>query len=432
MKNISPDTCLDILETINEGIRILDERGIIIYANQALCKLLGFNEDELIGKSVFDLYPEKDRQKAEKLLAERKAGRDSRYETCFITKTGQELIVEVSAVPILDEKGEFKASFTIIHDITGRKQLEKEIVGERDFLNNLISLCPDSIIGVSKEGKIIIFNQAAEKLTLYKAEDVIGKMNVADIYQSLEKARSVKKKIYSPEYGGQGRLQDFEAEIVTRTGNKVPIRLSATLLHKDGREIGNVGFFHDISDRKEFEARLRDLSIRDSLSGLFNHRHFHSILAEELTRTLRYKRPLSLICFDLDNFKHYNDKLGHLEGDNIIRLVGQYLKEIMRSTDRAFRYGGDEFMLLLPETNIENAHFTAEKFRKHFNSNWPYEAICKKYGLKPVTLSLGVAEANAQDGSETLIKRSDLAMYEAKRAGGNRTVEAGPQIGKTT
>jgi len=431
MKSISPDTFLDILETINEGIRILDDQGTIIYANQALSELFGYSKDELIGKSVFDLYPEKDRRKAEGLLAERKSGRHSRYETCFINKAGRELITEVSAVPIFDEKGEFNASFTIIRDITERKQLEKEVVDEKDFLNNLISLSPDGVIGVNEQGKISMFNQASEKLTLYKAEDVIGKMNVADIYESLEKARFIKKNMYSPEHGGPGKLQDFETEIVTRAGNKVPIRLSATLLHKDGQEIGNVGFFQDISDRKQFEARLHDLSIRDSLSGLFNHRHFHSVLAEELTRTHRYQRPLSLICFDLDNFKQYNDKLGHLEGDNIIRLVGQYLKEIMRSTDRTFRYGGDEFMILLPETIIANAHFTAEKVRTHFNSSFPYEAACKKYDLKPVTLSLGVAEVNSEDGPETLIKRADLAMYEAKRAGGNRTVEAGPKIGKT-
>ncbi len=317
-------------------------------------------------------------------------------------------------------------------DITERTRLEKDIVKEKDFLNKLISLCPDGIIGVNKQGKIIIFNQAAEKLTLHKAEDVVGKMNVTDIYDSLEKARFVKKNIYSREHGGEGQLQDFEIEIVTRDGNKIPIRLSATLIHKNGQEIGSVGFFHDISDWKQLEARLHDLSIRDSLSGLFNHRHFHSVLAEELIRTHRYERPLSLICFDLDNFKQYNDKLGHLEGDNVIRFVGQYLKENIRGTDRAFRYGGDEFMILLPETVVANAYLAAENIRKHFNASWPYDAVCKKYNLNPVTLSIGVAEVNAEEDPKILIKRADLAMYEAKRSGGNRTIEATPKIGKTT
>ncbi|MBU0987098.1 MAG: diguanylate cyclase [Proteobacteria bacterium] len=431
MKNISNEACMDILGTINEGIRILDNNGIIIYANQALCTLLGYKKDELIGKSVFDLYPENDKNRLDELLADRKAGKSSRYEACFLTKTGRKLFTEVSAVPIFDDQGQFSASFTIIHDITAQKQLEKKLVEEKDFLNGLIALCPDGIIGVNQEGKIIIFNRAAEQLTLHKAEDVTGKMSVVNIYESLAKARLVKKNIYSPEYGGEGRLEDFEVEIVTRKGEKIPIRLSATLLYKDGHEIGNVGFFHDITPRKQLEARLRELSIRDGLSGLFNHRHFYTVLAEELIRSQRYARPLSLICLDIDNFKQFNDNLGHLEGDNIIRLVGNNLVEIMRSTDRAFRYGGDEFMILLPETTAKKARFSAEKIRKHFNSTWPFETICKKLNIEQVSLSLGVAEANPHDVPNNLIQRADLAMYEAKRAGGNRTVEAGPTIGKS-
>lgn len=424
MKRVSFETHLNILETLNEGIRILDDQGVIVYANQTLCTLLGYDKDELIGKSVFDLYPENEWHQIHELLAQHKAGQSSQYETRFVLKTGHELIAEVSAAPVLDEKGQFKGSFTIINDITDRKQLEKQISEEKDFLNKLISLCPDGIIGVNRQGKIIIFNRAAEELTLHKAENVIGQMNVADIYESLEQARSIKKNMYAPEDGGPGRLQDFETEIVTHAGGKVPIRLSATLIHRDGQEIGNVGFFHDISDRIQLEAKLRDLSVRDSLTGLFNQRHFHSVLAEEFARAHRYERPLSLICFDLDNFKQYNDTLGHLEGDNILRLVGEYLREIIRKTDRAFRYGGDEFMILLPETAIADAYVAAEKVRKHFNSSWPYEAACKKYGLAPVTLSIGVAEVNPKDEPETLVKRTDLAMYEAKRSGGDCTVEA--------
>ena len=88
-------------------------------------------------------------------------------------------------------------------------------------------------------------------------------------------------------------------------------------------------------------------------------------------------------------------------------------------------------MILLPETTVADAYVAAEKIRKHFNSCWPYEDVCKNYALKPVTLSIGVAEVNIEDGSETLIKRADLAMYEAKRSGGDATVKAGSKIGKT-
>lgn len=425
MKDIAIETYQEILETINDGIRIFNNKGIILYANQALCTLLGYDKNEMIGMSISDFYPAADRQLADKRSADRSPDKSCCYETCFITKAGRKLYANVSEASVFSDQGKHIVSLSIIHDISERKKIEKDLVEKTEFLNNLISLCPDGIIGVNNKGSIIIFNRAAEKLTNYNAADILGKMNVADIYDSLEKARFVKKSIYSPEYGGEGFVQDFEVDIMTREGEKVPIRLSATLIYKDNREIGNVGFFHDITCRKELEANLRKLSILDGLSGLCNHRHFHTVLAEEFVRFQRYARPLSLICFDLDNFKQFNDNLGHLEGDNVIRFVGQNLNKMMRGTDQFFRYGGDEFMILMPETEVALARSAAERIRKYFNANWPFETVCTKSNLKPITLSLGVAEANLRDTPQTLIKRADLAMYEAKHAGGNCTVEAG-------
>ncbi len=179
------------------------------------------------------------------------------------------------------------------------------------------------------------------------------------------------------------------------------------------------------------EGRLRELSITDSLSGLFNQRYFYSILAGEMVGSRKKQHPLSLICFDIDNFKCCNDKLGHLEGDNVIRMVGQILRDTLRHKDMAFRYGGDEFMILLPETDLSNACFSAERIRKAFNSHWSFGSVCDENTFsEQVTLSLGVAQFNHEEVTDTFIKRADLAMYEAKRAGGNQTVEAGIQIGK--
>lgn len=301
---------------------------------------------------------------------------------------------------------------------------------EDDILENIVPLCPDGIIGVNRKGTVVVFNEAAEKLTGYRAEEVIGKMSIAEVYHPQELARQIKKKIYSPEYGGPGRLEDLEVEVITRDGRKVPIRLSATLVYKDGEEIGSVGFFHDLTPKKEMEAKLRELSITDSLTGLFNHRHFHSVLARELARGIRYRRPLSLILFDLDNFKQCNDELGHLEGDNVLRLVGKTAESILRRTDQAFRYGGDEFTIILPETDLPSASAVAEKFRKAFRSRSPYRLSLAGEKAKEITLSLGVAQAESEEEAASFIGRADLAMYEAKRGGGDRTVEAGPKIGR--
>lgn len=192
-----------------------------------------------------------------------------------------------------------------------------------------------------------------------------------------------------------------------------------------------MGFFHDLTFRKQMEARLRELSITDSLSGLFNQRYFYSILTEEMLRSRENQCPLSLICFDIDNFKCCNDRLGHLEGDNIIRMVGHILRDTLRHKDTAFRYGGDEFMVLLPGTDLNNARFLAERIRKAFNSQCSFCSVWDKDTFsEQVTLSLGVAQFNPEEVTDTFVKRADLAMYEAKRASGDQTVEAGIQIGK--
>ncbi len=296
---------------------------------------------------------------------------------------------------------------------------------EKDYLENLIALSPDGIIAINRSGIINLFNRSAEILTGFDARDVVLKMNISEIYPSPEMAREIKKTIYAEGYGGPGRLENYEVEIARSDGENVPIRLSATLIHKDDKEIGSVGFFHDLTARKEIEAKLRHLSITDSLTGLYNQRYFHVSLAKELERAKRYARPLSLICFDLDRFKQCNDILGHLEGDNILRLVGKLLAQNIRQADMAFRYGGDEFFILLPETGIDSAARIGEKIRRLFNSSWPYDVEYNGTKIDRTTLSIGATPANLSENTEQLINRADLAMYAAKRSGGDRvTVSA--------
>jgi len=303
---------------------------------------------------------------------------------------------------------------------------------EKDYLRNLVTLCPDGIIAVDRSGLVTLFNQAAEDLLGYEASDVIGKLNITNVYKSDQIARDVKKAIYSDKNGGPGRLENFEVELEDRQGNKIPIRLSAILIQKNDEEVGSVGFFHDQTVRKAMEQKLRHLSITDSLTGLYNQRYFYTCLNRELDRAKRYKRPISLICCDLDRFKQCNDLFGHLEGDNVLRLMGDLLSDVLRRTDMAFRYGGDEFFILLPETALSSALTTCEKIKSLFNKRWPYSIEYKGTRFDPVTLSIGVAQARSDEGAEEVIRRADLAMYDAKRNGGDRTTVAQETSGKQT
>jgi diguanylate cyclase (GGDEF)-like protein/PAS domain S-box-containing protein len=288
----------------------------------------------------------------------------------------------------------------------------------------LVSLCPDAIIGIDRKGTVCLLNPAAERLMGRSVKETVGRLNITGVYPSEEIAREIKRRMYAEEAGGRGRLEDFETTIVHENGREIPIRLSATLVFRDGVEIGSVGFFHNLSVRKVMEERLRALSITDGLTGLYNQRHFHNCLFAELSRIDRYRRPLSLICFDLDHFKNCNDTLGHQEGDNILRLIGEVLRKETRKSDSCFRYGGDEFFIMLPETETESARKAAEKIREAFKHKWPFDPRSQR--CSRVTLSMGVASATYGEQPEGIIKRADLAMYEAKRQGGDRVVASEP------
>lgn len=290
-----------------------------------------------------------------------------------------------------------------------------------NIVANLIAVCPDGIIGVNLQGTVIIFNAKAAALTLRRPQDVIDSLNISQIYGTREQARRIKTALYSEDYGGVGCLEGFETDIVDINNKIIPIRLSAALIMDNGKEVGSVGFFHDLTNQKIMEEKLHDLSITDGLTNLFNQRHFHSCLADEIDRAIRYNSTLSLICFDLDNFKDCNDLLGHLEGDNVLRRVGNQLNVITRHSDKCFRYGGDEFFVLLPETNLDQAMITAEKIRRTFNDSWPY-ATRGNGVLFQVTLSIGVVQRKEETSGAALMKRADLAMYNAKNQGGNRIV----------
>jgi len=309
-----------------------------------------------------------------------------------------------------------------------KKKADSLIIDEKIFFKDLVSLCPDGIIAVNRKGAIVIFNKAAGSITGFTPEETIGKMPISELYNSLDVARRIKKDMYGQDYGGPGKLNDYEVELVNKSGRKIPIRLSATLLWDKDEEVGNVGFFHDLTHHKQLEVRLHELSITDGLTGLYNHRHFFTVLTDEIKRAERYGRPLSLICFDLDNLKQCNDNYGHLEGDRILRLVGDTLRSVLRQNDACFRYGGDEFMVLLPETDIRKASIVAEKVRDMFGVRCCHSG--KKEDSHNFTLSIGIAQASKDEDTESFIKRADLAMYEAKKDGGNQIRKARKNIGK--
>jgi two-component system cell cycle response regulator len=156
-------------------------------------------------------------------------------------------------------------------------------------------------------------------------------------------------------------------------------------------------------------GELERLSITDKLTGLYNQRHFYDMLKQEVTRNKRQKHPLCLLFFDVDGLKTYNDTYGHLVGDDVLKAVARNLSQhIRKNVDSGYRYGGDEFAAILPETHAEQA----VKIARRINSS------LRKSGFRNVTLSYGVAELGPEMDSKTLFRYADDAMYMAKKGRG--------------
>jgi diguanylate cyclase (GGDEF)-like protein len=171
------------------------------------------------------------------------------------------------------------------------------------------------------------------------------------------------------------------------------------------------------AELRKSEQRFRELSIRDDLTGLHNQRHYFKQLKAEIERTNRYGQPLSLLILDLDNFKKYNDTFGHIAGDEILEKAGEILRQSLRITDSAYRYGGEEFAVLLPETTgLEALHF-AERIRRTFEN---IDLTLQKEQNISVTVSIGVAQYESGEELNAFIKRTDNNMYAAKNEGKNR------------
>lgn len=285
----------------------------------------------------------------------------------------------------------------------------------------LVSICPDPVIAVDQKGIITLFNPAAEKLLGYIADEAVGQLDIRSLYPSEEEARRIVQLMLSSKLGESGRIEGYETHIVTSAGQLVPIRLSASMVSDGGKRCGSIGFFHDMTRQKTLEANLKKQSITDDLSGLYNQRYFYTQVAREMERAKRYGYELGLVCIDLDGFKQVNDRMGHLEGDHIIRTIGHSLLSDLREADQAFRYGGDEFMLLLPNTDADRVMVLADRLRKKFNHSCVYAsgyADSAEAEVK-VSMSLGGSTSRGDEPVDYFVQRADMAMYKAKQSGGD-------------
>jgi diguanylate cyclase (GGDEF)-like protein/PAS domain S-box-containing protein len=205
-----------------------------------------------------------------------------------------------------------------------------------------------------------------------------------------------------------------ELSAVRKSGSEIPVHVSLSESRPHGKKVFTA-ILRDISERKAYEEELRIFSITDSLTGLYNRRHFYSLAQKDLERAVRNKIPFCVLLIDIDQFKKYNDAYGHHGGDLILREIAILMRNTFRLMDSCFRFGGEEFLVLLPETDTDGARIASERFRSLLAEKEIYLAP-SDIPVK-VTASIGIAQYREGCTVDDIVRFADLSMYAAKNAG---------------
>jgi diguanylate cyclase (GGDEF)-like protein/PAS domain S-box-containing protein len=402
-----------IIEASNDAV-LLRSKESIIYANPAAFKLFrAKHPGDLIGKPYLTLvHPDDLAASIERV----KKSMDENWtapprEHRILALDGQVVQVESTGVPV-KYRGETHV-FGIFRDITDRKRAEAKLRQQTDAMEAAI----DGMALLDEAGKYVYLNRAHAKLYGYEnAGELIGEswktLYDSDILQRFEQE-------IMPEFGRRGNWHG-EAVGTRKDGSKFPQELSLTAT-ADG---GLICVVRDITERKqaeealqESEKRYRELSIVDDLTQLYNSRHFYYQLKIEMDRSNRYGHHLTLLLLDLDNFKAFNDAYGHVEGDQVLWRLGQVVKRCLRETDLAYRYGGEEFTIILPMTTSIDGVVIAERIRTEFKKETFSPAPGQDVHM---TVSIGLAQYERQEKIKAFVHRVDQWMYRGKKAGKDR------------
>ena len=213
---------------------------------------------------------------------------------------------------------------------------------------------------------------------------------------------------YTEDYSYEEAIKKGASDIVFK-----PVRFEELLLRVK-RVLRERKLTHE---RNEMVHKLKKLAITDGLTDLFNSRKFYEQLEKEVDRFNRYKHPLSLLMLDIDHFKNFNDTYGHLEGDKVLVKVGEIIISSLRTMDTAYRYGGEEFTVILPETRADEAEVVAARIKTKFESE-PF--IPELHDPITITASIGITEYKPPENIHSFVNRADKAMYTSKENGRNR------------
>ena len=404
-----------------EGVAIHDGE-IILEVNQGLLNLFGYTYPEMIGLRLEaaiapDSLP---------ILLEHVHLRSSEpYEVDCLRKDGSRFPVEIHARDAHFQGRPVRVA--AVRDLTERKKIEARL----RQLSRAVEQSANPILITNADGSIEFVNPAFEQVTGYSREEVVGQN------PRLLRSGLTPPEIYRELWETIVRGEVWQGELLNRKKNGDLYWESAVISpvrDENGRVANFVAIQEDITARKETEARLsqytknleelqgqlREQAIRDPLTGVFNRRYLMETLVREISRAERENYPISLVIMDLDHFKNINDTYGHLAGDAVLKGLASLFEKETRKGDVVCRYGGEEFVVLMPGIPVDKAAQRAEAWRALLEQN----PIAHAGRPIPVTVSMGVAVAEASTGlnSDQLLSQADQALYIAKASGRNRVV----------
>lgn len=292
---------------------------------------------------------------------------------------------------------------------------ESDLLRSPELLKRVLEQLPVGVWIMDREGRIVHGNPAGQAIwsgVRYVGADQFGE------YKGWW--RSTGKRIEPDEWAAARAIskgetsinEEIEIECFDGT-RKIILNSALPIRNEAGEIIGGIIVNMDITHHIMLEEKLRTAADTDHLTRACSRRRFYELLHEEINRAARYQRPFSLIMFDVDRFKQINDEHGHMTGDKVLVFLSDMVRKQIRESEHLARFGGDEFMLLLPEARLDDAVRTAERLRESL-AQQPYDA------LGSVACSFGACEHAPGETADELIRRTDRALYEAKAAGRDR------------
>jgi diguanylate cyclase (GGDEF)-like protein/PAS domain S-box-containing protein len=413
-------------------VSIADTNGNIMAVNDKFCEVSQYSREELLGQNHRLL---KSGQQPDAffndLWSKISAGQVWRGEICNRRKDGSFYWVASTILPFVDENGLPSRYVSVRTDITAikeaqhvlersRAELEQlvqirsgELAEREEVLRSITNAAQDAVVMIDSAGRVTYWNPAAENMFGFAEAEVTGKglheLIVPERY--LERAHAGFSHFSTSGEGPViGRTTTLRAK--HRNGDEFPVDVSLSAIKLRG-QWSAVGIVRDATERVQIEERLKQLATTDTLTGICNRRHFDEVLASEIDRAARFSSPLSLILFDIDHFKRINDTFGHQAGDRVLTQLAVVVGNTIRTVDLFARWGGEEFVVLLPGSDLNAGRLLAEKLRM---------AIEKQAfsDVGQVTCSFGVAEYVPGDSMDALMKKVDRCLYHAKASGRNR------------